>query len=262
MIVIDRLWCIDYDHTNPEYCKISNTILICFADFFVNVLVVSVMVASGLAQPRSDCPADGVVTIGHKKSCTKYYLCLGGKPMEQKCAFGLIYDHRSQKCNLEKDAKCTLDICPADKVGSVQSIPHPEDCAKYYICASGRGVQLQCGKNLLFNQITNTCDHAATVYCVRTKFWTGWVDRFDGFDDIFILYLYMFAGSTNACATSHHYTLPTDRNQNYPIRQRLQEILFVHGGQRGRFPMHRRFGVRSQVAAMQSCFAHHMPIKS
>lgn len=194
MIVIDRLWCIDYDHTNPEYCKISNTILICFADFFVNVLVVSVMVASGLAQPRSDCPADGVVTIGHKKSCTKYYLCLGGKPMEQKCAFGLIYDHRSQKCNLEKDAKCTLDICPADKVGSVQSIPHPEDCAKYYICASGRGVQLQCGKNLLFNQITNTCDHAATVYCVRTKFWTGWVDRFDGFDDIFILYLYMLQG--------------------------------------------------------------------
>lgn len=140
-----------------------------FAFKFTDLIVLlSLMVVGGLAQPRTECPADKVVTVGHKKSCSKYYLCLGGKPMEQKCANGLIYDHRSQKCNLEKDAKCTLDICPVDKAGILQSIPHPEDCAKYFICSRGQGIQLQCGKNLLFNQISNTCDHAANVYCVST----------------------------------------------------------------------------------------------
>lgn len=130
------------------------------------MFVLCLVVVGTLATPKSECPPDAVVTIGDKKSCTKYYLCLGGKPLEQKCATGLLYDHRSQKCMLEKDAKCTLDICPSDNFGVVKMVVHPEDCSKYFVCVRGQGMQLQCGKNLLYNHLTNTCDHAANVYCV------------------------------------------------------------------------------------------------
>lgn len=139
------------------------------AGFTVSIALLSLVIVSVLATPKGECPTDGIVTLGHKKSCTKYYLCLGGKPLEQVCASGLIYDHRSQKCNLEKDAKCVLDVCPTEHLGLFELVPHPEDCSQYFACVRGHSIQYQCGKDLLFNQETNTCDHAANVFCVSMQ---------------------------------------------------------------------------------------------
>lgn len=132
----------------------------------MKLLLLSVVIVCAAASSKKECPPEGVATIPHPKSCSKYYICFGGKPTERKCPLGLAYDHRSHSCTLEKDAKCNLDVCPQDNVGIVQMVPHPEDCDKYFACARGQGLQLQCGRDLLFNQLTNTCDHHENVYCV------------------------------------------------------------------------------------------------
>lgn len=83
-----------------------------------------------LGTPKGECPATGIVTLSHKKSCQKYYLCMGGRPTLRECADGLLYDHRMQNCNLEKEVKCSLDVCPVDTLGVIQMVPHPEDCSR------------------------------------------------------------------------------------------------------------------------------------
>lgn len=124
-------------------------------------------IGSVVAEPRGQCPDRGIVTLPHQKSCTKYYMCFDGKPVQQRCADGLLYDHRQQNCQLEKEAQCELDVCPVDDVGTIQMVPHPENCSKYFACTRGRGFQLSCSGDLQFNRKTGSCDIPENVkHCV------------------------------------------------------------------------------------------------
>lgn len=91
--------------------------------------------------------------------------------MMKQCAEGLMYDHRQQNCQIEKVAKCQLDVCPVDPFGAVQMVAHPENCSKYFACSRGKGVEMTCAGTLLFNRKTGSCDLAERVkYCVSLSF--------------------------------------------------------------------------------------------
>lgn len=134
-------------------------------------IVVCAAIGCVLAEPKEQCPDKGIVTVAHKRSCTKYYMCFDGKPVQQRCADGLLYDHRQQNCRLEAEAQCTLDVCPVDEVGIVQMVPHPENCSKYFACTRGHGFEITCNDGLLFNRKTGSCDLTEHVkFCVSFFF--------------------------------------------------------------------------------------------
>lgn len=136
---------------------------------FINAVGIALIVICVQATPKHVCPPNGVATVPHKRSCQKYFMCFDGNPIEQRCADGLLYDHRIQNCNLEKDVRCSLDVCPSDTVGIIQMVPHPEECSKYFACTRGQSFPLQCNGNLLFNRKTGSCDIAENVFCVSER---------------------------------------------------------------------------------------------
>ena len=101
-----------------------------FAEQLFTFLTLCAVTFYASATNKIECPHDGVAFIQHPKSCSRYYICMGGKPVEQQCAEGLLFDTRARRCNVESNVKCVLDVCPADSVGVVTMVPHPEDCAK------------------------------------------------------------------------------------------------------------------------------------
>lgn len=132
-------------------------------------MVVISAIGCVVADPQGQCPDKGIVSLPHQKSCTKYYMCFDGKPVQQRCAEGLLFDHRQKSCLLQSEAQCTLDVCPADEVGIVQMVPHPENCSKYFACTRGHGLELTCSGELLFNRKTGSCDLPEHVkYCVSS----------------------------------------------------------------------------------------------
>lgn len=145
-----------------------------FCSFQIDALLVvaSIVVISTIgsvaAELKRHCPEKGIAFIPHKKSCTKYYMCFDGKATLRKCAEGLLFDHRQNNCQLESEAECPLEVCPADEVGIVEMIPHPENCSKYFACTRGHGFEITCSRDLLFNRKTGSCDLPDHVHCVST----------------------------------------------------------------------------------------------
>lgn len=207
----------------------------------IATFVAILAIGSVVAEPKGQCPERGIVTLPHKKSCTKYYMCFDGKPVQQRCADGLLYDHRQQNCQLEKEAQCELDVCPVDDVGTIQMVPHPENCSKYFACTRGHGFQLSCSGDLLFNRKTGSCDIPENVkHCVSHS-----LGPFDlGAFSICNGLMYICAGFWRGANWSAANALPSQRRVENATPYRMQQVLSMHGWTWSYVQMHRRFDVR------------------
>lgn len=109
--------------------------------------------------------------------------CVNGVTHELPCPPGLIYDDTESTCAWPADTRrkdCykakrdSLDdgfTCPEEDVMEPNgrklphpTYPHPEDCAKFYICRNGVSPQKgACTKGKVYNEETFTCDDPKNV---------------------------------------------------------------------------------------------------
>uniref|UniRef100_A0A182NDG6 Chitin-binding type-2 domain-containing protein n=1 Tax=Anopheles dirus TaxID=7168 RepID=A0A182NDG6_9DIPT len=114
------------------------------------------------------CPQDSDVPTLEpiEGECSYYALCFQGVGSLRQCADGLLFDTVAGQCDLPEIANCDAGVCPTNVDPNVPvSVPHPDDCSKYYVCLRNEGTEMQCAPTLLFNPETNLCDLEENVEC-------------------------------------------------------------------------------------------------
>ena len=130
-------------------------------------------------EPQSSklCPrANGYFKHEDPDSCDKFVNCIDGVGSVMSCPPGLIYEDKMSSCVWAQDStrlcdankRETLDdgfSCPEGDVAGPQgrilphpTYPHPEDCAKFYICRNGVVPQKgQCENGTVYNEESFRC---------------------------------------------------------------------------------------------------------
>ncbi|OXU19516.1 hypothetical protein TSAR_004676 [Trichomalopsis sarcophagae] len=134
-------------------------------------------------QPTKDCPrANGYFKHEDPLNCDKFVNCIDGVASVMPCPPGLVYEEKKSSCVWAADAtrtcsdtnRETLDdgfSCPVGDVIGPQgrvlphpTYPHPDDCAKFYICRNGMVPQKgQCEEGLVYNEDSFRCTEADLV---------------------------------------------------------------------------------------------------
>nr|AFD28281.1 chitin-binding protein [Holotrichia oblita] len=142
--------------------------------------------------PLFECPESEALYIPDKTDCTKYYVCVYGKPVEFTCPAGLHYDGILWTCNYPDQVTCGVYApqenggsdeeveTPAPGAGAIGScpavnglvdvlLPDAENCAIFYKCDNGVPVVQDCPDGLLFNADLDICDWPENVNCDRSS---------------------------------------------------------------------------------------------
>lgn len=107
--------------------------------------------------------------------------CIDGVGSVMSCPPGLVYEDKASSCvwsvdattncNVRRDALEDGFICPNENVigpgGRIlphPTYPHPEDCAKFYICRNGVQPQKgQCEDGTVYNEESFRCTEPENV---------------------------------------------------------------------------------------------------
>lgn len=120
-----------------------------------------------------ECPdkdLDELVFLPSPKSCSKYYLCFGGEPIQLSCAEGMHWSVEAEACLDESIAGCEIhdfEECPET---GVKSISHPYNCEKYVLCVAGTRFKRNCGTGLHFSRKLRNCVPPNVADCEETKY--------------------------------------------------------------------------------------------
>lgn len=101
--------------------------------------------------------------VRNSASCRSYYLCSEGKPYPNSCPSNLYFNPAQQICDIQERVDCT-QCSPF----GIQQIPHPYDCAKYYLCVYGIRTMRICGSGLYFDPKIGDCNLEKLVSCTST----------------------------------------------------------------------------------------------
>jgi hypothetical protein len=61
-------------------------------------------------------------------------------------------------------------VCSPSQDGFVVFVPHPYDCAKFFMCHGMTGVAMDCPGSLQFDTDLNVCNYESLVNCVNTPY--------------------------------------------------------------------------------------------
>ncbi|XP_014220286.2 protein obstructor-E-like [Trichogramma pretiosum] len=134
-------------------------------------------------QPSKDCPrANGYFRHEDPAMCDKFVNCIDGVAQLMPCPPGLVYEEKMSSCVWATDSTrlCSspqrevLDdgfscptgdvIGPSGRILPHPTFPHPEDCAKFYICRNGMVPQKgQCEEGLVYNEDIFRCTEPESV---------------------------------------------------------------------------------------------------
>ncbi|XP_055856189.1 probable endochitinase [Episyrphus balteatus] len=97
--------------------------------------------------PAQICPASddphAVVLLPSETSCSEYFICYHGSPVQMVCSGQLLFDYVTSKCEIPIRAKCkaTVQTTPNPKTQCVQNtydyFPYPKNCNYFYKCMNG-----------------------------------------------------------------------------------------------------------------------------
>ncbi|KAF9422501.1 hypothetical protein HW555_001899 [Spodoptera exigua] len=114
--------------------------------------------------------SDGVF-VAHE-NCDQFYTCSEGKPVQHKCAPGLLFNPDIMICDWEKNVKCGDRMIPGGekKSDKVCSDSHyvvfaHENCNQFYDCTTGALVVRNCPPGLHFNPSLEVCDWPENAKC-------------------------------------------------------------------------------------------------
>lgn len=102
--------------------------------------------------PSSDHP-DYPIYVRHLSSCSKYYVCAGGKVIEQRCPEGQWYNSQQNMCEMKHYVTCLV------------SLPHLTDCSLFYRCIGGEAVLAMCGTGHWWDEERDECYKEEYVEC-------------------------------------------------------------------------------------------------
>lgn len=115
------------------------------------------------------CPTSGVSRIPNPFSCTRYFLCFDGTPVERVCSPDLYFSRSLLRCVRREDSDCDLEtkLCPAtNDPNNIIFLANQEDCQKYFICYDGEPTEMDCGRQLHWDPLNNWCIPAEYSTCV------------------------------------------------------------------------------------------------
>ncbi|XP_050462451.1 uncharacterized protein LOC126857261 [Cataglyphis hispanica] len=160
-------------------------------------------------KPRKTCPPPGSTEkarIAHPMVCNKYYECINGEKVEQKCSNGMEFDYIREVCDWFWIVKCirpipTYDIStftsiistikwpeetykiatnnldPATCIGTCPEVDPPvavllpnEDCKKFCMCSNGIAWVQSCPEPLYFDSIDKVCKYKKDAVCGKRLF--------------------------------------------------------------------------------------------
>lgn len=101
-------------------------------------------------------------------NCGAYYVCQSDRTaIRFVCPSGLEYNPKLQICDYEDRAGCSYVFnYPACTPGKTGFIPHPKDCAAYYVCLeNGDAGRQNCPDGYHFNLAQQMCDYPENVSC-------------------------------------------------------------------------------------------------
>ncbi|CAD7005125.1 unnamed protein product [Ceratitis capitata] len=99
---------------------------------------------------REQCPStddlNEIVLLANTQSCTMYYLCYHGYPIEMRCTDNLHFNIQTAKCDFPENVHCMIDRPNANKClpHVTDFFPHPEKCNYFYYCIKGFLTVQQC----------------------------------------------------------------------------------------------------------------------
>lgn len=134
-------------------------------------------------QPSKGCPrANGYFKHEDPTACDRFVNCIDGVPQIMPCPPSLIYEDKVSSCvwpadatrlceNVRRDVLDDGFVCPeGDVSGPLGRIlphptyPHPEDCAKFYICKNGVQPQKgQCEAGTVYSEDSFRCTDPENV---------------------------------------------------------------------------------------------------
>lgn len=117
--------------------------------------------------------------VASQLRCDQFTVCACGHPHVETCANTLIFDTRTQRCDLPTVARCLTDIRNTPVCTHVGLVAHPHDCRHHFLCL-GNGlppILSICAPGLNFNSAINQCDR---ISCVLTSAPPSLLPRFAG----------------------------------------------------------------------------------
>uniref|UniRef100_A0A0C9QWL8 PE44 protein n=1 Tax=Fopius arisanus TaxID=64838 RepID=A0A0C9QWL8_9HYME len=127
-------------------------------------------------QPSKGCPrANGYFKHEDPLMCDRFVNCIDGVATVMSCPPGLLYDNKmgacvwavdsTTPCHSKRDVLDDGFSCPEENVAGPggrilphPTYPHPEDCAKFYICRNGVQPQKgQCEEGTVYDEETFRC---------------------------------------------------------------------------------------------------------
>ncbi|XP_036327549.1 probable chitinase 10 [Rhagoletis pomonella] len=99
---------------------------------------------------RDQCPAsddpEQLVLLTNAQSCTDYFLCYHGHPIEMRCTDNLHFNIYTAKCDFPENVQCMLDRPNANKClpHVTDFFPHSQNCNYFYYCIRGFLTLQQC----------------------------------------------------------------------------------------------------------------------
>ncbi|XP_043237348.1 hemocytin-like [Amphibalanus amphitrite] len=125
----------------------------------------------------------------HLSDCHKFLQCgANGKQVEMSCSSDLMFHPGSGTCDWPAEVIAVRPECDEDHGRSISSTPppgehcdeihpvraHPTDCHAYFQCirvATGELTEIMqsCGKHMMYNPKTMTCDSVANVRALREE---------------------------------------------------------------------------------------------
>lgn len=134
-------------------------------------------------QPSKGCPrANGIFGHDDPTACDRFVNCIDGVAQVVPCPPSLIYEPKMSSCvwpvdatrlceNVKRDVLDDGFVCPDGDVAGPSgrilphpTYPHPEDCAKFYICKNGVVPQKgQCDPGTVYNEEIFRCTEPENV---------------------------------------------------------------------------------------------------
>lgn len=114
------------------------------------------------------CPSGGVSRIPNPFSCTRYFLCFDGVPVERVCSSELFFSRSLSRCVRREESDCDLEtnLCPeVNDPSNIIFLANQEDCQRYFICFDGQPKEMDCGPRLHWNSVNNWCIRAENSTC-------------------------------------------------------------------------------------------------
>ncbi|XP_015113933.1 protein obstructor-E [Diachasma alloeum] len=127
-------------------------------------------------QPSKGCPrANGYFKHEDPLMCDRFVNCIDGVATVMSCPPGLLYEDKmgacvwavdsTTPCHSKRDVLDDGFSCPEENVAGPggrilphPTYPHPEDCAKFYICRNGVQPQKgQCEEGTVYDEETFRC---------------------------------------------------------------------------------------------------------